>query len=135
MKNQQECIKSALVELIKLCTSKGCRVVFSPPIDDCFGTFIASTLQITVFKERPDRLTVQHVFTLAHEYKHLLQYLEFNEVDEWLYSIDATNKPNPEQDIALEKEADLFALQFCRDRKLKIPKTVMILGNEVTFYE
>ena len=122
---QAETIKTAILELIRLIIQRGCRIQFVPPDGESDGCFTASSMLIEIKKERPDKLTVKHVYALAHEYRHLCQYLALDGANSWLYTIDCFHQDDIVEDARLELEADRWAMDFLSERKLKVSKDLI----------
>ena len=118
-------LKSAIVELVRLITQRGCSVSFVPPSsEETGGTFIASELRIEIMKERTGRLQSFHVYSLAHEYRHLCQYLSMDGEDSWLYNLDCFHKDDKKANARQELDADKWAVSFMQERRIPIPKTL-----------
>jgi hypothetical protein len=115
-------IKSAVLELIRLVTARGGTVEFLPPGDKgLHGTFDSNKLAICIYKERPSKLSALHVAVLAHEYRHMTQYLAMDKPDYWLFCIDAVHQYSDEDEYYLERDADRYAVEFCKERGIKAP--------------
>ena len=128
MKGKQKIlVKEAIIELLKLSLQRGCKVEFCAPEDPLEerGSFFPHNIKIEIYKERTDPLTAWHVYAFAHEYKHLNQYLSLDGVDSWLYCIDCVAKNNHKEDARLEMDADTYAVQFVKDRGIKIPQELL----------
>lgn len=123
---QADLVKAALLELIRLILQRGCKVCFSPPDGESDGHFIASELSIFIKKERTEKLTVKHVYSMAHEYRHLCQYLALDGANSWLYNINCFHQDDLVEDARLELEADRWAIDFLSERKIKIPKDLLV---------
>lgn len=119
-------LKSAIVELIRLITQRGCSICFVPPTGDkeTGGTFEAARLRIEISKERTGRPQSSHVYALAHEYRHLCQYLAMDGEDSWLYALDFVHKDDKKANARQELDADKWAMSFMHERKIPIPKTL-----------
>ena len=119
---QKLLIKEAIVELLKLSLQRGCKVRFFPPEDplEQRGSFSPYSISIEIYKERTEPLTAWHVYAFAHEYRHLNQYISLDGADSWLYCIDCVAGDDYKEDARLEIDADTYAIQFMKDRNIKI---------------
>jgi hypothetical protein len=133
----KERLKAALVELVRLIIQRGATVVFVPPgRDGDGGTFEPSRLRIEIHKERTTALTPKHVWCLAHEYRHLCQYLAMDGESSWLYDIDCTSRDDKQEDARLEMDADRWAISFMSERKITIPATLRkFIADRKSFYQ
>lgn len=96
------------------------------PDGESDGHFIAAELSIFIKKERTEKLTVKHVYSMAHEYRHLCQYLALDGANSWLYNINCFHQDDLVEDARLELEADRWAIDFLSERKIKIPKDLLV---------
>jgi hypothetical protein len=120
--------QEAILELIRLCIASQCAVEFSPPNEspqEVFGDFVASEMKIYVYKDRTVPFSAIHAFVLAHEYRHLRQYIELKYPQHWLFQIGAVEQTPTQIKDELETEADEFAIQFLKERKIRVPRSML----------
>jgi hypothetical protein len=134
---RRDVLREAVVELVRLITQRGASVRFRPPgRDGDGGAFTAARLQIEVYKERTTALTPKHVYCLAHEYRHLCQYLAMDGANSWLFDIDCTCRDDKAEDARLELDADKWAASFMSERKIKLPATLRkFIDDRHIFYQ
>jgi hypothetical protein len=123
---QQERLDLAIVELVKLCVKDCINLEFMPPIEDPqeeYVNFVACNRSINIFKDRTDPVSIFHVYALAHEYAHSIQFKEMNGQESWLFDLGLLGcKTDRSVSARLENEADLFAIDFLKKRKIRITK-------------
>jgi hypothetical protein len=130
-------LKAALVELVRSITQRGATVQFVPPgRDGDGGSFQAAKMHIELHKERTTVLTPKHVWCLAHEYRHLCQYLAMDGENTWLFDLDCTSQDDKQEDARLELDADQWAVSFMRERQLNIPASLRkFIDDRRAFYQ
>ena len=120
-------IKNAVLDLLRMSLQRGCKVAFVPPDDpqEEYGNFTPGSMRIKIMKERTAQPTAWHVYSFAHEYRHLCQFLALDGPDTWLYSLDYTHKNNLLEDARLELDADKFAADFAHERGIPFSKELV----------
>jgi hypothetical protein len=123
---QQERLEAAVKELIQLCIKDHITLEFMPPLEDPqeeYGHFIATQRTIHVFKDRTMPINIFHVYALAHEYAHSLQFKRLDGYDSWLFDLGVlASKSNQTESARLENEADQWAVSFLKERKIRLTK-------------
>lgn len=127
MSMQQQKLDDALKELLEIVVRERLRIEFESPTEDPqtdYGSFCASSRKISVFKERTDPITSFHVYALAHEVKHSMQWSTLDGYASWLYAIGACHKDDQAENARLELEADEYAVAFLKRYKIRMTKAM-----------
>ena len=117
-------LESVLNELLQLCFSRGCKVQFVPPTSHppCLrGDFDPVEWIINIYKYPDEYLTVGHLATLAHEYRHFIQLIEGKYLSYWHFCLGVYKRHDPKDKEVVEADADAFAVAFLTERKLTPP--------------
>jgi len=127
---QQDKLEAAVKELIQLCIKDCLNIEFIPPLEDPqeeYGHFIAAHRTVHVFKDRTVPINIFHVYALAHEYAHSLQFKKLDGYDSWLFDLGVqVNKSNQTESARLENEADQWAVDFLKKRKIRLTKKLKV---------
>lgn len=124
---------AATIELISLMNKDGCKIETTNPNRDCpYGEYDPGLRMIRLFKNPRDILTGDHVFVLAHEYRHFKQHMEMMFPLTWLADLDIIeeDKECRRQNNKAEKDADEFAKAFCDQRGIDYTENVHPKGRK-----
>ena len=89
--------------------------------DGLQGCFECTTNTVWINKRVEDKLTIRHIFTLAHELRHVYQYRTRMYPSYWLCMLCVYTGENPVHVAAVEADADQWAKEFMIKNKLPVP--------------
>lgn len=121
-------MENAIWDLLDLARELDVTVSFHDPATcehvwpECHGLFNESENRIRIYKTKEIRLSAHHVFTLAHELRHVFQFRNRMWPSYWLSSLGIyPNHLDHPMTSAVEEDADQAAREFMIKNKLPIP--------------
>lgn len=121
-------MESALWKLLDMAQELGVTVSFHDPATcehiwpECHGYFDNGLNRVYIYKTKESRLSAHHIFTLAHELRHVHQYRNRMWPSYWLVALGVypSHKDHPMSPV-VEEDADNVAKEFMIKNRLPVP--------------
>jgi len=98
---------------------------------DCAGYYDCQLNSVIVYKRLEKPLNMYHIFTLAHEIRHVWQFRNRFQPMCWLCNLGVyPTYKNSQQEQALEDDADQWAKEFMVKNKLPVPSDISEFKEE-----